>query len=191
MSKKKSRIKKPIYTVRNILRQRMKKSEAISSEREFYEKHMVIIWAVVIFIMLPTAIYLWGLFQEKKTRIQVPQNVLSEVQLQKLNLKYSHGFKVLEITQDKIKPTSIDTFSEPFRAHWASAKILKFDSGEIRVYLPDVYYELGQLRGETLDATISRRPEEVFEILSKPTGSITLEILEDSGDKILCALSVR
>ena len=191
MSKKKSRIKKPIYTVRNALRPMVKKSEVVSAEAEFYEKHTIAIWVVVIFIIVPGFIFLRGLYIEKKNPTMSPAAIAAQSQFDRLRQKYPEGFRLFEISGEKIKVLRSDNFPGAFQANWSYAKIRNKDGSVIGIYIPDIYYEPGGFDFVTVDVTFPRKQGEAFSLLKSDKCEITIEIVEDTGERILCALSIR
>ena len=202
MNKKKSRIKKPLYTVRNASRVTFNQSTQQPARDGFYEKHFMAIWVVIIFVVVPALIWLRGSSLEKNNPVSnAGQFSYSASLKESLQIKYSQGYQLLGIIGDKIRPLKLNTFPKTFQANWDLAKILpakvsgsrdqEADKNVIRIYLPDVYYEPGQFNFVTFDATFSRRVGEVFSIYKNQTQEVTFEILEDFGDRILCVLGVR
>ena len=192
MKRRKSRIKKPIYTVRNALRPQMRTSDDRSPHAEFYEKHYVVIWVIVIFIILPLFIFLRGLYLGKVNSVKTQTEILSQTQLEELNNRYPEGYILFEISGGKMTPLKLNTFPKKFQANWSYARVsFKNENNDIRIYLPDIYYEPGHFNFVTLDATFSKTKGRIFTFLKNDTSELAIEIIEDKGDKILCVLSIR
>lgn len=192
MEKRKSRIKKPIYTVRNTLRPQHKWSEKDPHQSKFYEENYIAIWVVIIFVIVPLLIYARGFYSEKVNSHNVPVSAIAPAQMERLNQKYPQGYKLLEISGGKVVPLKADTFPGSFQVNWPQAKTTLQDGGnEIGINLPDIYYEPANIIFMTVNAVIPRRVGEIFSLYKNNSKEITIEIIEDSGEKTLCALAVR
>lgn len=192
MKNRKSRVKKPIYTVRNALRPQFKSSREGPYQSKFYEENYIVIWVVIIFIIIPLLIFIGGFAREKINARQLPTTAIASQQFDQLKLKYPQGYKILEISRGKIVPLVAGTLPNTFQVNWPNAQVkILSDENLIKVVLPDVYYEPGNFNFVTLGATFPRRTGETFSIHKSITHELTIEILEDSGEKILCALAIR
>ena len=192
MNRKKSRVKKPIYTVRNALRPQVKNSDELSAGEKFYQKNYVMIWVVVIFFIVPLFIWVWGSCLGKSDSAPGPVSILPLAQLERLHDRYPEGYRLFEISGGKMIPLKPDTFPEKFRANWSYSKVsFKNDKNEIKIYLPDIYYEPGHFRFVALNSTISKTKDFMFGLLRSDTSELIVEIIEDPGDKLICILGIR